>query len=164
MCIRDSNKIPAIEAKIKYLLKLIPEEENNLLLLEADSNVYVKRASSSPTLQQVIYSYNAEVISLKYQIQDLQQEKEALEMQVKSIAEGKFVSKELFKLLQEKDALELQIKFVNDQANSTKPIRELVTSKIKPRQLLTILIGTILGFIFSVLIVLIRQAFLKEQN
>ena len=85
-------------------------------------------------------------------------------MQVKSIAEGEFVSEELFKLQQEKDTLELQVKLVKDQKSTTQPIRELVTSEIKPKQLLTILIGTILGFIFSVLIVFIRQAFLKEQN
>ena len=65
---------------------------------------------------------------------------------------------------QEKDSLELQIKLVKDQKSTTQPIRDIVTSEIKPKQLLTILIGTILGFIFSVLIVFIRQAFLKEQN
>ena len=158
------NKIPALEAKIKYLLKLIPEEENNLLLLESDSNLLLKRASSSPTLQQIIYSYNEQTISLKNQIQNLQQEKEALEMQIKSIAEGEFVSEELFKFQQEKEALEMQIKLVKDQKSTTQPIRDIVTSEIKPKQLLTILIGAILGFIFSVLIVFIRQAFLKEQN
>ena len=188
---RIDNAIPALEAKIKYLLKLIPEEENNLLLLESDAAALLLRASSSPTLQQIIYSYNEQIVSLKNQLKDLQQEKEALElqiksiaedefvseelfkfqqekealeMQIKSIAEDEFVSEELFKLSQEKDTLELQIKLVNDQTNSTKPIREIITSEITPNQLLTILIGTILGFIFSIFIVFIRQAFLKEQN
>ena len=178
----------------------------------------MQRASSSPTLQQIIYSYNEQTITLKNQVQNLQQEKEALELQVKSIAEGKFASEELFKLQQEKDALELQVKsiaegkfaseelfklqqekdtlemqiksiaegefiseelfklnqekdtlemqlkLVNDQTNSTQPIREFVTSEIKTKTLLIILIGTILGFIFSIFIVFIRQAFLKEQN
>ena len=157
-------KIPALEAKIKYLLKLIPEEEENLRLLESDTSTLLLRASSSPTLQQIIYSYNEETIALKNQIQNLQQEKENLEMQVKSIGEGAFVSEELFKLQQEKDTLELQIKLVNDQTNMTQPIRELETEEIKPKQLLTILIGTIFGFIFSIFIVFIRQTFLKEQN
>ena len=92
------------------------------------------------------------------------QEKEALELQVKSITEGKFVSDKLFKLSQEKENLDLQIKLVNDQKNMTQPIRELETSEIKTNTLLIILIGAILGFIFSIFIVLIRQAFLKEQN
>ena len=185
------NEIPTLESQLKFLLELIPAEENNLLLLKSDPSSLLQRTSSSPTLQQIIYSYNKQAVSLKNQIQDLQQEKEFLEMQVESIsegkfaskelfkiqqeinilemqvestAEGKFVSEELFKLQQQKDSLELQIKLVNDQTNSTKPIRELETSEIKTNTLLIILIGTILGFIFSVLIVFIRQAFLKEQN
>jgi len=185
------NKIPALESKIKFLLELIPAEENNLLLLKSNPSALLQRASSSPTLQQIIYTYNEEIITLKNQVQNLQQEKdtlekqvksiaegefvseelfklsqekEALEMQVKSIAEGEFASEELFKLQQEKDTLELQIKLVKDQKSTTQPIRELRTSEIKPKQLLIILIGAIVGFILSVFIVFIRQAFLKEQN
>ncbi len=70
----------------------------------------------------------------------------------------------IFKLQQEKDTLEMHVKLVNDQTYTTQPIRDIVTSEIKTNTLLTILIGTILGFIFSVFIVFIRQAFLKEQN
>jgi LPS O-antigen subunit length determinant protein (WzzB/FepE family) len=131
------NKIPALESILKYLLELIPAEENNLLLLESDNSALLLRASSSPTLQQIIYSYNERTITLKNQIRDLQQEKEALEMQVK---------------------------LVKDQKSTTQPIREFVTSEIKSKQLLTILLSAILGFIFSIVIVFIRQAFLKEQN
>ncbi len=158
------SEIPALESKIKYLLELIPAEEENLVLLKSDPSALLQRAASSPTLQQIIYSYNEQTITLKNQIQNLQQEKEALELQVKSIADGEFASEELFKLQQEKDSLELQIKLVKDQKSTTQQIRELVSSEIKPKQLLTILIGTILGFILSVFIVFIRQAFLKEQN
>ncbi|MDB9933646.1 Wzz/FepE/Etk N-terminal domain-containing protein [Candidatus Thioglobus sp.] len=157
-------KIPALEAQIKNLLELIPAEENNLLLLESNPSALLQRASSSPTLQQIIYSYNEKTINIKNQIQNLLQDKEALEMKVKSIEEGEFVSEKLFKLSHEKEAIEKQIKLANNQTNSTQPIRELVTSEIKPKQLFTILIGTFFGFIFSVLLVFIRQAFLKEQN
>jgi len=204
-------KIPALEEKIKYLLKLIPEEENNLLLLESVPSALLQRAASSPTLQQIIYIYNEQAITLKTQIQDLQQEKDTLEMQVKSIGEGEFefaseelfqlqqeeelfilqqekelfklqqekdtlemhvksllegefASEELFKLQQEKDTLEMQIKLVKDQKSTTQPIRELETSEIKTSTLIITLVGSILGFIFSIFIVFIRQAFLKEQN
>jgi len=238
-------EIPALEAKIKFLLKLIPEEENNLLLLQSNADALLLRAASSPTLQQIIYSYNEQAITLKNKIQNLQQEKGTLEMQVKSIDEGKFASAELvklsqekgtlemqvksieegeyasaelfelqqekdtlemqvksieegeyasaelfklsqekgtlemqvksieegeyasaelFELQQEKDTLELQIKLVKDQKSTTRPIRELGTSEVKPKHRLIILIGTIFGFIFSIFIVFIRQAFLKEEN
>ena len=161
---RIDNAIPALEAKIKYLLKLIPKEENNLLLLKSNPSALLQRASSSPTLQQIIYSYNEKIITLKTQIQNLQQEKNNLELQVKSIVEEEFESEELFKLQQEKDTLEFQLKLVKDQISTTQPIRELETIEIKPKQLLITLLGAIVGFIFSVLIVFIRQAFLKEQN
>ena len=124
----------------------------------------MQRTSSSPTLQEVIFSYIQLSIDTRSELALLKQEKEVLEMQVKSIAEGELASEELFKLDQEKDTLELQVKLVRDQKSTTRPIRDIVTSEIKPKQLLTILSGAILGFIFSVLIVLIRQAFLKEQN
>jgi len=185
------NEILALESKIKYLLELIPIEENNLLLLESSPANLLKRLSSSPTMQEVIYSYKEQTITLKNKIQNLQHEKEILEMEIKSIEEGKlayeelfrleqekdildiefkfieggkFTSEELFILEQEKDTLELQIKLVKDQKSTTRPISDIVTSEIKPKQLLIILIGTIFGFMLSVFIVFIRQAFLKEQN
>ena len=74
------SEIPALESKIKYLLELIPAEENNLLLLESNPSALLQRASSSPTLQQIIYSYNEQTIILKNQIQDLLQEKEFLSL------------------------------------------------------------------------------------
>jgi LPS O-antigen subunit length determinant protein (WzzB/FepE family) len=185
------NQIHLLEAKIRYLLKLIPEEENNLLLLKSNPSALLQRTIVSPTLQQIIYSYNEETISLRNQIQNLLQEKETLELQVKSIEEGEVVSEALFKLNQEKDNLELQVKsieegevvskslfnlnlekdnlelqvkLIKDKKRATQPIHESETSEIKIQTLPAILFGTILGFILSIIIVFIRQAFLKGQN
>jgi len=129
------NKIYTLESKNKFLLKLIPEEENNLFL----------------------WQFYEQTLDIQNAIQDLKQEKDSLELHGTEL-----YIKADFK--QEKDTLELQVKLVRDQKSTTQPIRDIVTSEIKPKQLLTILIGAILGFIFSVLIVFIRQAFLKEQN
>ena len=134
------NKIYTLESKNKFLLKLIPEEENNLFL----------------------WQFYEQTLDIQNAIQDLKQEKDSLELQGTEVyikSDSKYNT-----LQQEKDSLELQIKLVKDQKSTTQPIRDIVTSEIKPKQLLTILIGTILGFIFSVSIVFIRQAFLKEQN
>ena len=134
------NKIYTLESKNKFLLKLIPEEENNLFL----------------------WQFYEQTLDIQNAIQDLKKEKDSLELQGTEVyikSDSKYNS-----LQQEKDSLELQIKLVKDQKSTTQPIRDIVTSEIKPKQLLTILIGTILGFIFSVSIVFIRQAFLKEQN
>jgi len=75
--------------------------------------------------------------------------------------------KELFRLNQKNSDLEWQLRFLDDQRNTTQPINDIVTSEIKPKQLLNILIGASLGFIFSIFIVFImfiRRAFLIEQN
>ena len=69
-----------------------------------------------------------------------------------------------FKLQQEKNALELKIKLVSDKTNMTRQMREIETTEIKIKNVVIILIGTILGFIFSIFIVIARQEFLKEQN
>jgi len=128
------NEIPILKSHIKYLLQLIPKKDNLLLL-----------------------------VNLQNQIQKLQKEKDTFELQIKSIENGEFISENLFNLQQEKDTLELRLKLHNDQLTTTQPISEIITSEIKTGTF-TILIGTILGFIFSIFIVLIRQAFLKKQN
>ena len=109
------NNIYNLESKNKFLLKLIPEEENNLLKLQ----------------------FYDQTLNIQIDIQNFKQEKEGLEMQIKS---------------------------VNDQTKMTKLLRELETNEIKPKLLLITLVGTIFGFIFSIFIVFIRLMFLKEQN
>ena len=182
-----------------------------MLLLESVPSALLQRVSSSPSLQQIIYSYNDQAITLKNQIQNLQREKETLEMQVKSIGEGEFssaseelfqlqqekelfklqqekelftlqqeketlemqvkpseggfasASEELFQLQQEKETLEMQVKLVNDQTNMTQLLGEIKTAVVE-KNYFVILLVTILAFTFSVLLVFIRESFLKEQN
>jgi len=158
------SEITADESKIKLLIEIITEEENNLLLLKSNPSDLLQRTASSSSLQQTIYDYKEQIISFKNNIQKLQQVKDTLELQIKSIAEGESTSETLFNLRQDKVRLELRLKLLNDQTNTTQPVAELVTREIKPKQLLPILIVTILGFMFSVFIVLIREPFLKKRN
>jgi LPS O-antigen subunit length determinant protein (WzzB/FepE family) len=159
------NKIYTLESKNKILLKLIAEEKNNLALWKFyEQAIDIKAAIQN--LQQekdTLELQDTEVyIKADSKYVQLQQEKDTLELQDTEVyikADSKYVQ-----LQQEKDTLELQVKLVNDQKSTIQPIRELETSEIKQKQLLTILIGTIFGFIFSIFIVFIRQAFLKEQN
>jgi hypothetical protein len=151
------NEILALEAKLKFLLKLIPEEENNLLLLQSDNAALWRRASATAHLQQHLYTYTEDLVTLKKQLQNFKQEKNDLEMQVKSITERELTSKELLKLQQEKNNLEFQ-------KNMTQPIRELKTVAIKANTGIIILAGTLFGFIFSIFIVLSKKIFLTKQN
>jgi len=161
------------ESHVEILAKIVNSFSEKIVTIDNEVEFIknsIKNQQESRKLNQEKEALEMQVKSIKEgefvseELLKLIQEKDILEMQVKSITEGEFVSEELFKLNQEKDTLELQIKLVNDQTNMTQPIRELKTKEIKSKQLLTILIGTILGFIFSVFIVFIRQAFLKEQN
>ena len=101
----------------------------------------------------------------KLKLLELEKKKESLEREIISIDSSDFfVDKEVFEFIQEKNSLEKQTKLIKNSSSKTQPIREVETSEIKTNTLFTILISTILGFIFSVFIVFIRQALLKEQN
>ena len=142
------NTIGGEFLEIKYTSPLSKFNEN--LINEA---LIFSQESHAEILASIV-----SLISKKIMVKDIH------ELELKSNAEGAFTPEGLFILRQQKDDLKLQLKLLDNPTNMPQPIRELVTSEIKPRQLLTILIGTILGFIFSVFIVFIRQAFLKEQN
>ena len=135
-----SEKIVALDNEIEFLINLLKEQKEILKLIAMGTTS--SRGSEKDTL---IYSRN------NNQIDTLIYSRNNNQIQT-------------FKLQQEKDTLELQTKLVNDQTNTTRSIREIETTEIKTNNLEFILIGTILGFIFSVFIVFIRQAFLKEQN
>ena len=132
-------KVDLDKIKINFLSKLLITQKNDLILED-------------------------QLMILQAKVKELEKKKESLERKIILIDSSDIVGKEVFEFKQEKEALEMQVKLVKDQKSTTQPIRELVTSEIKTNTLLIILIGTILGFIFSVLIVFIRQAFLKEQN
>ncbi|MDB9938728.1 Wzz/FepE/Etk N-terminal domain-containing protein [Candidatus Thioglobus sp.] len=125
--------------KIKFLSKLLITQQNDLILED-------------------------QLMTLQAKVKELETKKKSLEEKIKLIDSSDFVLKEVFEFKVEKNSIEKQIKLIKNSSINTQLIREIKTSEIKLKQLLTILIGTILGFIFSVFIVFIRQAFLKEQN
>ena len=89
---------------------------------------------------------------------------EAHELELRSNIKSNYASEGLFRLRREKDQLNLRLKLMNNQENITQQINGLKTIEIKTNPRSTILVGAILGFLFSVFIVLIRQAFLKKKN
>jgi LPS O-antigen subunit length determinant protein (WzzB/FepE family) len=128
------------KVKINFLSKLLITQKNDLMLEE-------------------------QLMTLEAKVKALEKKKESLERKIISIDSSDFfVDKEVFEFIQEKNSLEKQTKLIKNSSSKTQPIREVETSEIKTNTLFIILIGTILGFIFSVFIVLIRQSFLKNQN
>jgi hypothetical protein len=133
------SKVDLDKIKINFLSKLLITQKNDLILED-------------------------QLMTLQAKVKELEKKKESLERKIILIDSSDIVGKEVFEFKQEINSLEKQSKLIKNSSSKTQPIRELVTSEIKTKTLLIILIGTILGFIFSVLIVFIRQAFLKEQN
>ena len=146
---RVDAEVGLINIKIKFLSKLLITQKNDLILED-------------------------QLMLFQAKVKELETKKKSLEEKIKLIDSSDFVlipvslNKEVFELKVEKNSIEKQIKLIKNSISKTRSIREIQTSEIKPKQLLIILIGTIFGFIFSVLIVFIRlfirQAFLKEQN
>ena len=133
------SKVDLDKIKINFLSKLLITQKNDLILED-------------------------QLMTLQAKVKELEKKKESLERKIILIDSSDIVGNEVFEFKQEINSLEKQSKLIKSSSSKTQPIRELVTSEIKTKTLLIILIGTILGFIFSVLIVFIRQAFLKEQN
>ena len=133
------SKVDLDKIKINFLSKLLITQKNDLILED-------------------------QLMTLQAKVKELEKKKESLERKIILIDSSDIVGNEVFEFKQEINSLEKQSKLIKNSSSKTQPIRELVTSEIKTKTLLIILIGTILGFIFSVLIVFIRQAFLKEQN
>jgi LPS O-antigen subunit length determinant protein (WzzB/FepE family) len=133
------SEVDLDKIKINFLSKLLITQKNDLILED-------------------------QLMTLQAKVKELEKKKESLERKIILIDSSDVVGREVFEFKQEINSLEKQSKLIKNSSSKTQPIRELVTSEIKTKTLLIISIGTILGFIFSVLIVFIRQAFLKEQN
>ena len=92
LILRIANKIESlntalhiIDRKIKELNSIILEDQGNLKLLESNPDLFLQRASQSPTLDQVIHSY--QVLDLEHEKIRLSQEKVILETRLKFLAQ-----------------------------------------------------------------------------
>ena len=170
-----SDEIKAKELQIDFLINssLSDKESRHLEVINAinkiDSEVDLDKIKINFLSKLLITQKNDliledQLMTLQAKVKELEKKKESLERKIILIDSSDVVGREVFEFKQEINSLEKQSKLIKNSSSKTQPIRELVTSEIKTKTLLIISIGTILGFIFSVLIVFIRQAFLKEQN
>ena len=95
---------------------------------------------------------------------DLTQRRDNLEQRLKTYSAENFKTEELFDLIQKRDELELQITLAKDQEKITGKIREITSGVVTSNTKLILFLGTICGFIFSVLLVFIRKIFIQEKN
>jgi LPS O-antigen subunit length determinant protein (WzzB/FepE family) len=182
--------LPIIDLKISQFEKVINEDTNNLSLLK-EKGLHTKRASNSPTLEQIIFLYKSGVNDLnaeKYsniletknlnnqlitlenstlqsdKLFSLEQEQQTLENQLITLEDATLQSDKLFSLEQEQQTLENQLQKLMTQTQiRTRPIRNIETKTIKPKTGLTIILGLIIGFITSIFLIFIRN-FVKNYK
>ena len=137
--IRIDTEVDLNKIKINFVSELLLTQENDLMRKD-------------------------QFMTLQAKVKELERKKGNLEKKIKLIDSSDFVAKDVFELKVEKNSLEKQSKLIKNSSSKPQPIREIKTTEIKTNNRVIILIGANFGFIFSIFIVFIRQAFLKEQN
>ena len=152
------TELPIIDLEISQLEKVIIDDTNNLSLLKRDENILTERASNSPTLEQIIFSYKSKINDFNTKKNNNLIETKNLNNQLQILENVTLQSDELFSLEQERKILENQLQMLmNETQVKTLPIGNIETNTIKPKTQLTILLGIIMGFITGILLVFIRN-------
>jgi len=156
------TELPIIDLEISQLEKVIIDDTNNLLLLKTNDNLLAERASNSPTLEQIIYSYKSKINDLTNNKYTNVLETKNLNNKLQILENVTLQSDKLFSLEQKQKTLENQLQTLMNEAQvKTLPIGNIETNTIKPKTQLTILLGIIMGFITGILLVFIRN-FIKS--
>ncbi|MDC3261972.1 Wzz/FepE/Etk N-terminal domain-containing protein [Candidatus Pseudothioglobus singularis] len=160
--VKLKNELPIINLEISQVEKLIIDDTNNLSLLKRNINLQTERASISPTLEQIIFSYKSKINDLNTKKFNNILETKRLNIQFKILENFTLQSDELFSLEQERKILENQLQMLMNQAQvQTQPIGNIKTNTIKPKTQLIITLGIIIGFITSIFLVFINN-FIKR--
>jgi LPS O-antigen subunit length determinant protein (WzzB/FepE family) len=153
-----NTELPIIELEINQLETVIIDDTNNLSLLKRNEDILTERASSSPTLEQIIFSYKSKINDLNAKKYTNILETKSLNNQLKNLENVTLQSDELFSLEQRRKALESQLQMLMTQTEvKTQSIGSIKIRTIKPKTQLTILLGLVIGFITGIFLVFIRN-------
>ena len=154
--VKIDSLLPELESKILSLRLIIKDDLQNLALLEENPVYFIQRASESPTLNQVIYSYQDKLIDYENQKTNLLKKRDSmvgsltvdsdlklyesltkvlsdknnLEFALENLKNDNLNSGEAFNLLQDKKDLEFALKNLkNDKLKSVKVFNLLQNKK-----------------------------------
>ena len=158
-----SANILFIDERISRLSKIIADNKNILFLLQNDPQLFIERATISPNLNvktdELIYIVTQLVDQKNTLLQDIDNLNNQLEFENNSTQSNKLLD---LKLKQE--ALEIELESVDNQKIiNSGVIGDIKTTTIKPKYLLIITLGIILGFITSIFLVFINN-FIKSNR
>mgnify|MGYP005646271025 CR=1 FL=1 len=157
-------ELPIINLEIIQLEKVIIDDTNNLSLLTTNDKTQIARASNSPTLEQIIFSYKSKINDLNAKKYTNLLETKSLNNQLKILENVTLQSDELFNLEQALKKTENQLQMLmNETQVKTQPIGNIETNTIKPKTQLIITLGIIIGFITSIFLVFINN-FIKSYR
>jgi hypothetical protein len=152
------NQLPFFDKQIINLEQIISDDNENLELLKSSPTLYLERASTNPTLNQVIYSYKRKLNELRQNKQQISTTIIKLKNELKNIENTNLQSEKLFELFQEKNKIENRIKLIeNRKFINSNLIKDVSTTKSNKSQLLIILFGLFFGFFTSIFYVLISN-------
>jgi LPS O-antigen subunit length determinant protein (WzzB/FepE family) len=185
---KKSADIPFIDEKIRRLSKIIADNKNILFLLQNDPQLFIERATISPNLNvltdklinNVTYLVNQkntllqDIDNLNNQLEfenNSTQSNKLLDLKVKQEAFNQLEfennstqSNKLLDLKLKQEALEIELKSVDNQKIiNSGVIGDIKITTFKPKYLLIITLGIILGFITSILLVFINN-FIKSYR
>ena len=158
-----SANILFIDERISRLSKIIADNKNILFLLQNDPQLFIERATISPNLNvktdELIYIVTHLVDQKNTLLQDIDNLNNQLEFENNSTQSNKLLD---LKLKQE--ALEIELESVDNQKIiNSGVIGDIKTTTTKPKYLLIITLGIILGFITSIFLVFINN-FIKSNR
>ena len=151
-------EIPYIEKRIIELKNIIKQDQLNLELLQNNPTLLVERAINSPTLNQVIYQYKADLLNLQSQkellqreLNDENQQKESLNLELQH---SDFYSEKNFSLLTEKLTLERKLSALKNKVFIDSSLIKINEKETPKQQVLWGIVAFIIGFFISIALVL----------
>jgi LPS O-antigen subunit length determinant protein (WzzB/FepE family) len=160
---RLAYELPAIDLEISQLKKVVIADTNNLSILKNNTNMLAKRAANSPTLEQIIFSYESKINDLNTKKYTYILEENNLNNQLKNLENATLKSDEIYTLERNNQQIlenELQM-LMNQTQVKTQPIKNIETKTIKAEPKLIISLGIIIGFITGIFLVFINN-FIKS--
>ena len=158
-----SANILFIDERISRLSKIIADNKNILFLLQNDPQLFIERATISPNLNVLTDELINNVTHLVDQKNTLLQDIDNLNNQLE-FENNSTQSNKLLDLKLKQEALEIELESVDNQKIiNSGVIGDIKTTTIKPKYLLIITLGIILGFITSIFLVFINN-FIKSYK
>lgn len=160
--LKTENSITFIDSQISNLEELLTADSNNLALLKG-TDLQVQRALTTPTLEQMIFTYKSDINRLKLKKMEQSQLLNSLNKNLELLSNKGVNNSDtdyLFELSHELKNREDNLSaLLNQSLAQTQPIRNVETITIKPQHKKILLMGLIFGFFAGIFIVAIKNFF-----